>query len=1065
MSTAHSIPHQQHELYNNSIRGADSGTAPSAGVPASSAASTSSASATLASSSSKESSSKNNESKPSIRSTGPNRFRGDAAAFNPSQQPYVPTNINGLHSNAGAGGPQYPMYSAQTYMYPQSMPPMPQYYSSYPYMIPAPLPGNMPGGAAANPGYDAYFNFYNFNQMAMAMSANGGYPMQPTIPNGSGGNNYANRLKTKRNTTQNAVNSNNNGNYSNAMGNTSIPSGSKVNVSNPATPKNIYASTTAGSANLVNKSSSASNSAKNLNEQKTNTNSVTETFEHDTHYLASDINEKLETVPEEANTEMAKTSSSSTNDINEKSAQDNENGTKSAFNSSTTVSSPSSPKDSNTTSIATTELHDIVLPLFFNTSKELVFEATKSNQPTREELKNAKNDQLTEFVNYSRSKNSGNENGVIVYPNTALKIIDYSNNSTVVTLPNSWAGPLYSPESSKAIEELISTTTESKESDVENTSEVDNSLDLSSAVTSPLVVQSNWAAFLQSTPAAKKKATSSKPKLAVATTPISAQTPSHSSSSGAFDLSNESAQPLGILLLRVMFDSHYSIFNSSTPKFDIHPRGLTNTGNICYMNSILQVLLYCDPFNRLIKIISEMTVGSLDKSKSKTPLLDATINLFNQFQAKLPTNSNGMSNGYVLKSVSPEQFYTKLISHKKFQHLKWGQQEDAEEFLGYFLDAITEELLGSIGDLNSIQVDSLIQLYPGDDINEFQEKVKTTMQLVKKEGPSYTSNNDEDSSEDDDGDSGWSEVGSKKKKVSVRRNGEEEPTPMTEIFGGQFRNVLTIPKSSKHSNYLKSITLDPFRNIQLDLSESNSIEDALIHLNKVEKINYKPLDDKEELIVLKQTFIDKLPQVLTIHLKRFAFADSSSEDNNGYGNGRDSFSNNLAAPSHSTAGSSGSFTSVAAATTTATTASTTTVSTTTASTTTASTSPNLASAPSNGRSNGYTPNYGGYGYGSGINKLRKKITYEHELTIPAQVFSPQAHIVESPRYRLIGVVYHHGSSMESGHYTCDVRVDRAPGKEEWIRIDDTLIEPVSASDVLNVDEATRNAYILFYEHI
>ena len=49
-----------------------------------------------------------------------------------------------------------------------------------------------------------------------------------------------------------------------------------------------------------------------------------------------------------------------------------------------------------------------------------------------------------------------------------------------------------------------------------------------------------------------------------------------------------------------------------------------------------------------------------------------------------------------------------------------------------------------------------------------------------------------------------------------------------------------------------------------------------------------------------------------------------------------------------------------------------------------------------------------------------------------------------PKYRLIGVVYHHGNNASGGHYTVDVR--RQDGRE-WIRLDDTLIRRVRSEDV------------------
>jgi ubiquitin carboxyl-terminal hydrolase 10 len=85
----------------------------------------------------------------------------------------------------------------------------------------------------------------------------------------------------------------------------------------------------------------------------------------------------------------------------------------------------------------------------------------------------------------------------------------------------------------------------------------------------------------------------------------------------------------------------------------------------------------------------------------------------------------------------------------------------------------------------------------------------------------------------------------------------------------------------------------------------------------------------------------------------------------------------------------------------------------------------------------------------GTQKIWKKIGYPLELEIPKEVFSRQK--VSSmmlqgglPRYRLIGVVYHHGKNASGGHYTVDVR--RQEGRE-WIRLDDTVIRRVRSEDV------------------
>ena len=85
----------------------------------------------------------------------------------------------------------------------------------------------------------------------------------------------------------------------------------------------------------------------------------------------------------------------------------------------------------------------------------------------------------------------------------------------------------------------------------------------------------------------------------------------------------------------------------------------------------------------------------------------------------------------------------------------------------------------------------------------------------------------------------------------------------------------------------------------------------------------------------------------------------------------------------------------------------------------------------------------------GTQKIWKKVGYPLDLEIPKEVF-PQhkragllAHGA-LPKYRLIGVVYHHGKNASGGHYTVDVR--RQDGRE-WIRLDDTIIRRIRSEDV------------------
>ena len=90
-----------------------------------------------------------------------------------------------------------------------------------------------------------------------------------------------------------------------------------------------------------------------------------------------------------------------------------------------------------------------------------------------------------------------------------------------------------------------------------------------------------------------------------------------------------------------------------------------------------------------------------------------------------------------------------------------------------------------------------------------------------------------------------------------------------------------------------------------------------------------------------------------------------------------------------------------------------------------------------------------YDNAGGTQKIWKKVGYPLDLEIPKEVF-PQhkrgsllAH-GGLPKYRLVGVVYHHGKNASGGHYTVDVR--RQDGRE-WIRLDDTVIRRIRSEDV------------------
>jgi ubiquitin carboxyl-terminal hydrolase 10 len=196
---------------------------------------------------------------------------------------------------------------------------------------------------------------------------------------------------------------------------------------------------------------------------------------------------------------------------------------------------------------------------------------------------------------------------------------------------------------------------------------------------------------------------------------------------------------------------------------------------------------------------------------------------------------------------------------------------------------------------------------------------------------------------------GWMEVGHKQKAATTRTT-EIQESPITKIFGGKLRSVFSVP------GLTKSVTLEPYTPLQLDIQapEVKSVVDALKHLTTPEKINGDFKSPKGPgVTATKQVFIETLPPVLILHLKRFQY------DNTG-----------------------------------------------------------------------------------GTQKIWKKIAYPLQLEIPPEAMSRRP--TQSAKYRLIGVVYHHGSSAQGGHYTVDVLRQDA---KSWIRLDDTAIQTVSPKEV------------------
>lgn len=123
-----------------------------------------------------------------------------------------------------------------------------------------------------------------------------------------------------------------------------------------------------------------------------------------------------------------------------------------------------------------------------------------------------------------------------------------------------------------------------------------------------------------------------------------------------------------------------------------------------------------------------------------------------------------------------------------------------------------------------------------------------------------------------DKDNGWLEVGPKQKAAVTRSSGTIiTGSPITKIFGGNLRSELRVP------GLKDSVTLEPYQPLQLDIGapDVNNIVDALKGLTRSEALHGDFKSPKgPNVTATKQVFIETLPTVLILHLKRFQY-DSS----------------------------------------------------------------------------------------------------------------------------------------------------------------------------------------------
>lgn len=114
----------------------------------------------------------------------------------------------------------------------------------------------------------------------------------------------------------------------------------------------------------------------------------------------------------------------------------------------------------------------------------------------------------------------------------------------------------------------------------------------------------------------------------------------------------------------------------------------------------------------------------------------------------------------------------------------------------------------------------------------------------------------------------WLEVGRKQRAAVTRSSGSNTSTPITKIFGGLLRSEFRVP------GLKDSITTEPYQPLQLDIGapDIRNVVDALRGLTRPERIQGDFNSPRgKDITATKQLYIETLPPVLILHLKRFQF--------------------------------------------------------------------------------------------------------------------------------------------------------------------------------------------------
>ncbi|GMJ14494.1 ubiquitin-specific protease 24 [Hibiscus trionum] len=271
---------------------------------------------------------------------------------------------------------------------------------------------------------------------------------------------------------------------------------------------------------------------------------------------------------------------------------------------------------------------------------------------------------------------------------------------------------------------------------------------------------------------------------------------------------------------------------------NLSPRGLINSGNLCFLNATLQALLSCSPF---VQLLQQLRLRNIPKvgyptltsfaefvSDFDVPSADSNLKKKDTTFLEIGRPFSPVMFESVLKSFTPD--VPNSISGRP-------RQEDAQEFLSFVMDQMHDELIklhGQSGSSNGVK-SSLVS-----------------------------------SAEDDE----WETVGPKNKSA-VTRTQSFLPSELSDIFGGWLISVV------KAIGNKASATEQPFLLLHLDIHPEavHTIEDALRLFSASEYLEdyCASTAGKAGVVTAKKSVkIKTLSKIMILHLMRFSYESQGS---------------------------------------------------------------------------------------------------------------------------------------------------------------------------------------------